>query len=372
MRGTIQSRGKGVWRIRVDAGTDPVTGHRRQASRTVHGLKRDAEAELAKMVLAHRNRQAEASVTLEVLVSRWLDGADLSPLTRQRYAQAARLHLLPALGAKPVARVTVYDLDQLYRSMTEAGHAPASVRKVHQVAATALAQGVRWGWLGANPALQASPPRVPRRELVPPSTEMVRRAFAAAAEEDPDFATFVHLAAVTGCRRAELCALRWSDLDFDRGVLTVRRAVIVLPGGRVVEKSTKTDDVRRMTLPPTTVVNLATHRIRVAERLLAAGIGQQRDGYVFPAPFDPSRPARPDLMSHRWARLREAIGAGDVRLHDLRHHSATELIAGGVDLRTVMARLGWRNLATAERYIHVVEAKDRAAAEVLERALGGE
>jgi integrase len=84
------------------------------------------------------------------------------------------------------------------------------------------------------------------------------------------------------------------------------------------------------------------------------------------------RPTRPDVMTHRWARLRATVpGAEKVRLHDLRHHAATQFVTEGVDVREVMRRLGWTTLATAQRYIHAVDEADAAAADAMERALGG-
>lgn len=369
MRGTLQPRGSGTWRLRVDAGRDPVTGRRRVISRTIRTpRKREAEAALAALVTEVAGQDPQAVITFGRLLAEWLDGLDVSPLTRTRYDQAARVHLLPALGDKPLDRLGTIDLDRLYRAMTRAGHAPASVRKVHQVASTALEQAVDWGWLRVNPARKSKPPKVPRGKIRPPTPEVVRQAFAVLAERDPELAVFVHLAAVSGCRRGELCALRWGDLDHERATLSVSRAVVALPGGVVIEKSTKTDTERRLRLPAVTLVNLDAHRLRVRQRLMAAGVEHQGvDSFVFPAEFDPRRPTRPDRMTARWMRLRGAAGASGVRLHDLRHHAATQLVAGGVDVRTVMDRMGWTSMPTAQRYIHAVAETDAAAAAVFDR-----
>ena len=84
-----------------------------------------------------------------------------------------------------------------------------------------MTQGVRWGWISHNPALDASPSRVPMKELTPPSPDQVVQLFRLAQESDPDLATFVVLAASSGARRGELVALRWRDLDFDGGTLSI-------------------------------------------------------------------------------------------------------------------------------------------------------
>ena len=374
MKGNITPRGKGVWRLRVDAGTDPRTGRRRVVSQTVRGTKRQAEDALAELVAGQRRRRAHSDETVADLLAQWLEHREpsLSPLTVQRYRQAVRTHLAPALGKIRLSRLTTYDLDRLYGDMTRAGHSPASVRKVHQVARQALGQAVRWRLIAENPADHASPPKLARSQVRPPAQPALVAALVAIEQRHPDFHAYLVTLAASGCRRAEVCALRWSDLDPATGVLTVQRSVIVLPDGVTAVKATKTETVRRVRLPAMTLAVLDRYRLSVLERLQAAGLRGQwsEDAYVFPVPWVLGRPRRPDVMTWRWAKLRAGLGLPGVRLHDLRHFAASQLVAGGVDLRTVMARQGWTTLATASRYIHVVD-EDAGAADVMERVLGG-
>jgi len=372
VRGQLESRGKNVWRLRVDVGRDPATGRRRTVSKTFRGPKRAAHDELAALVVAHTRRRPDTQVTFAAVYRAWLDHItpDRSPLTIQRYEQAARLHALPAIGDTPLDQIGAADLDAIYSRMRRQGHTPASVRKVHQVIAATLGQAVKWKYLNANPATDATPPADKRTEPPDVDPAMVRAAFAHVAERDPSFALYVHLAAVTGCRRAELCALRWTDIDLEHATISIARALVSVRGGHTIEKATKTDKPRRLAIPATTVANLAAHRVRLAETMLAVGVRTGSDGYLFPSSIDGVNPTRPDVMTARWMRLRDAVGAEGLRLHDLRHHSASTLISEGVDIRTVMERHGWTSLATAQRYIHVVEAKDRAAADILERVMG--
>jgi integrase len=94
------------------------------------------------------------------------------------------------------------------------------------------------------------------------------------------------------------------------------------------------------------------------------------DAYVFS--FDPAgrQPMHPDSVTHRFSRLAKQLGLR-TRLHDLRHYAATQLIAGGVDLRTVSGRIGHAGggAATLRVYTHFLAAADRQAAEVLEKTL---
>src|SRR5207248_5999057 len=100
---------------------------------------------------------------------------------------------------------------------------PARVLKVHSILRAALRQAVRWQMITDNPATHASPPRPVRPPVQAPTPDDVARLLAAAQAEDPEFALYLRLAAVTGARRGELCALRWDDIDLERGQFGVAR-----------------------------------------------------------------------------------------------------------------------------------------------------
>lgn len=374
MRGTLQQRSPGSWRLRVEATADPETGRRRFVTKTFRGNKRSAENELAQLVAdVSGGRVDPGSQTFGYLVERWLDhvGPSMSPLTVTNYRSLLARHISPAIGTRLLRKLTTADLDALYRAMRDKGLSPGYVRKAHTIASAALTQAVKWKWIAANPARDASPGRTPRPLNRAPQPEVVQRALAYVAEADVEFYAFLHLEVMTGGRRGEVCALRWSDIDLARRTCRFWQAAIAIPRVGVVVKATKTEDERTVALAVSTVQALREHRRRQRERLLACGAHMEDDDFVFPSRLDGRRPLRPDSVSHRWLRLRRNVpGAAAVRFHDLRHHAATQLIAAGVDHRTVMGRMGWSSLRTVDRYAAFVEQNDRAAADVLEKVLG--
>ena len=99
------------------------------------------------------------------------------------------------------------------RALKGAGKSPKTIRNIRAVLAAALHQRVRWGWLKQNPADIAKPPRVPHQKVHAPTTETVKKVIEAAEDRDPRLALLLMLAALTGMRRGELCALRWSDVE---------------------------------------------------------------------------------------------------------------------------------------------------------------
>jgi hypothetical protein len=126
---------------------------------------------------------------------------------------------MPALGTRRLAKLKPADLDAFYRQLLASGGtggrplAPGTVRRIHVILRRALNQGVKWGWLGVNPATATTPPRVPVSEIKPPSAEALGRVLRRAEAESPDLHCYLMLAAATGARRSELIALRWSDID---------------------------------------------------------------------------------------------------------------------------------------------------------------
>lgn len=164
--------------------------------------------------------------------------------------------ILPALGALQASRITTADLDRFYRDLLVPGghggpYAPATIRRIHGIVRRALTQGVRWGWLSHNPAVDASPPRVRARLLTPPSPEEVVRLLQFAEARDPDLGAFVWLAAATGAGRGEFVAMRRSDVDLTSATVTVERG-IVIARRELVEQGTKTHQSRRVALDTST------------------------------------------------------------------------------------------------------------------------
>src|SRR5262245_28058414 len=160
-----------------------------------------------------------------------------------------------------------------------------------------------------------------------------------ALEEDPALGLYLRLAVIVGARRGELCGLRWNRVDLDHAELLLDRGIIYVPGEGLIEQDTKTHVGRRVAVDARTVELLRTHRVRAARLALEVGISLPADAYVFSRTVDGSIPMRPDGMSHRFAKVRDRLGFTG-RLHDLRHFMVTQLVAAGVDVRTVAGRAG--------------------------------
>jgi integrase len=374
----IRRRGRN-WQVTVYGGLDPVTGRERRVSRTVPGSRdqkrppkaaRDLEVRLLAEVGAGEHRQAR--VTVHELLEQWLAqaGPDLSPTTLHGYRRYIDRLLVPRIGTVQLDKLTTAHIDRLYRTLRQSGGdggrplAPATVRQAHAVLRRALVQAERWGWITRNPATLASPPKLKRHEIRPPSAADVDLILRAAYEESAELGLAVWLAAVTGARRGELCGIQWSDVDIDAGSVVIRRSVVEI-SHRLTVKDPKTHQVRRIALDDATVCLLRERRTAQAESALACGVGLDGDAYVLSEDAAGRSPLHPNLLSDRFRRMVRVLKI-PCRLHDLRHWHVTEALGAGLPVRDVAARVGHASTRmTLDVYGHAMAEADRKAAEAV-------
>lgn len=373
MRGSKRELRPGVWELRVSLGKDPATGKWKQLSKTFKGGARAADAALRDIIDQQVPVRSDGvGATFGQLLDEWLEETerlDLSPTTIRNYKSQVEHTIRPRLGKVLLSRLTPKHLDDLYGVLKDSGSSAKSIRNVHAIISAALHQGVRWGWIRSNVADLAKPPRVPQRRVKAPSLDVVQKVLEEAEDRDPRLSPLLMLAALTGMRRGELCALRWTDVDLEVGVLDVSRSVVVVPGG-LAEKSTKTDRSRKVALDTVGVALLTAHRAHVDQWIAKAGGERAPDAFVFSPYVEATTPFRPDNVTSFFTRVRDAVGAPNVRLHDLRHFTATQLIHAGMDIRTVADVLGHADPSLTLRvYSHAIEERNRAAAIIMGQVL---
>ncbi|WP_285660006.1 tyrosine-type recombinase/integrase [Actinomycetospora sp. NBRC 106375] len=241
------------------------------------------------------------------------------------------------------------------------------MRQAHIILNSAFAHAVRWDWIGTNPCAKAVAPRAAKPKPQPPSAAQAA-SISSEAWKDPVWGLFVWLAMTSGARRGELCALRWERIDFAEAVVTIRTSIAEV-NGQNWEKDTKDHQQRRIVLDPQTLGLLRALLVLRAEGAESLGIELPEDGFVFSPSPDGSSWPKPATMTRRFTRMCAALGY-DIHLHQLRHYSATELISGGVDVRTVAGRLGHGGggVTTLRYYTAwVAEADQRASRALAER-----
>lgn len=385
MKGNLRFK-DGAWRLRVDVGRDPLTGKRRSIYKTVHAPdnkrgRSQAESELARLVVdAEAQRALPASgLTVDQLLDRYIP--DKAPSNAPDWEHETRrrvdMHITPYLGGMAIEQVKPAHVQNWHAQLRAAGVTNENtLGRVHDILNAALNWAERLELLTRNPASKVTRPRGPQRDITPPSAADVVRLIENASVE---VGLFIRIGALTGGRRGQVCGLRWSDVHLPPGANTSEAGYIrwthalgKVRGGTVL-KGTKTGAKWPVALDADTIDMMRAHRKRCAERALAAGTGLEDDAYVFARDVAGKKPWHPDGASQRFAKVRDALGLGHVRLHDLRHWMATEGFGSGADPNTVAGRGGWAdNTTPLAVYGHFQPPRDAALADQLARRLEDE
>lgn len=361
MAGTIRQRKPGVWQLRVSAGFDSA-GRRRVITETFHGSEAAAGVRLALIVTNAARGSVPTSMTLGAVLDDHLAHGGLARSTVDKFTYGLK-HLPPAWRKKRLDRITARDVQTLYRTLAANGVTASSVRAIHEVCRASVNQIVRLGDLERNPWLHVTAPPAPPSRAAAPDVDAINK-LREHAHRNQLHGVWFELALMTGARRSEVLALRWSDLVGAR--LTINKAM-ESDGGL---KSTKTNSTRIVSLPADTVATVKAWQF--AQRHIAKQCKTKlvADPFIISSAPDGGESWRPSSATQLFDRLRKRAGLGStVRLHDLRHAAASHLLANGVDAVAVAARLGHADPRTTLKiYGHVIEGRDAHSADVLSAA----
>jgi integrase len=376
VRGHIEHRGPDCWRIAIDLGTD-ATGKRRRISHTVHGSRKQAEAERNRLLheLGCGEYVAPSQLTVGEYLTQWLAHAKASvaPQTYRRYKQIVENDLTPDLGRIRLADLTPLDIQGfLARSSgrkcknRDRDLSARTVLHYHRLLRRALHQAVRWQLIPRNPCDLVDSPRVTPVEMRALDEDGLVALLGAVRGTRLSLPAL--LAAVTGMRRGELLALRWSDVDLETGECRVVRSLQETPDGPSF-KAPKTNKGRRVVLlPRLALAALKAHRAIQNEGKLLLGPGYQDQDLIL-ARADGS-PWPPSQFSSEFARLVKRKGFA-VRFHDLRHTHASQLLRQGVPVKVVSERLGHSTTSvTMDVYAHSLPGMQAEAVAKIDAAFG--
>jgi integrase len=371
MQGTVRKRGAS-WQAILNV-WDSAAGKRRQISST-HPTKAGAQRWITLTAAKYGCGEGAAhSMTVAELLQIWWDqkSPDWSPSNRRNMRNAIDKVLVPRFGETPVLKLRASDLDQWYVRLRRTVK-PSTIRKYHGIMHSAFALAERYDWVPSNQVRKTSPPKLGRTPIAVPTLDELLLLTAACDSYDHRLGFAVHLAAVTGARRGEVLALRWSDFDDIRRVVRFWNAVILGDGDKATLKyGTKTGKERTVSLDDWTFEKLVEHRKNCEERARENRARIVDTSFLFSSEIDGSQPMSPDYLSSMYQRARKSVGLERVRLHDFRHFHATALLTSGVDVATVAGRLGHAGggRMTLEVYAHFIEPADRRAAELAAQKL---
>ena len=404
MRGGIQKKGNYYYAVVYD-GIDPGTGRKRRSWIPAGTRRSDAEKILAEEIKRRHDGVPVPTEKLtfgQYLTDRWLpiQKSRVRHSTYDSYRRNIELHVLPALGRRPIERLTPDDIDVFYATLLTEGRkkptgskakgrrgtsktptgdgaevddkpvglAPKTVRNIHLMLNKAMNDAQRKGIVLRNVVALADAPTPKNRQegnIKAWDVDQLRTFLNAVRDHrlHPAF----HLSSHTGMRRGEVLGLRWCDLDLEAKRLSVRQALVSIAYD-VEISDVKTGTGRRtIDLDPVTVDVLKAWRIQRAEE--KGGIEPKGDELVFVKP-DGSW-IHPQSFSQVLDRKVAKLDVPTISLHDLRHTHATLLLKAGVHVKIVSERLGHANVAfTMSVYQHVLPGMQAEAASTFAKLIG--
>lgn len=311
--------------------------------------------------------------TIADLIAEWLErgAARWKPGTQAAYRQRAENHVLPVFGKTKAEALTTPRIQHWIDGMQRKGLDASTIDNVSRILSGALREAVQIGILPTNPAVGVRRPPVETKEAATWNSVQIDAMMRAVASE-PFWNALYRLALATGMRPGEIRALKWSDVDHKRGIVTVRRTMTKDADGRVVMgKTTKTGKSRQNAVSASTLKALKSWETAQKERRLALGPDWIDDGLVFDRGDGRFLPLTTWQKAH--ARFTETAKIPAITFHQLRHTSATISLEAGQHPLIVSRRLGHRSIQTTlDVYSHISEDLARSAAESLDDALFGD
>lgn len=325
----------------------------------------------ARVSLGNRDYIPPTKLTLGEYLTKWLSTKKVAPLTLRGYEQIVRNHLIAHLGNIKLQDLRAFHIKALFNDMADVKKlSNRTIQHTGAVLRMALRDAVEIdNLITINPATRIKLPQVITKTPAPYSREELNRLLKVAKGHRLYF--FFRLAAYTGARRSELCALQWSDFDGSAVLISKSR---VSDGKNVIEQNRTKGGLnhqRRVPLDAETVKEFQAHKERqVLERLYLGDDVWKDSGYVFTS--ESGEPIHPDSVTRIYAKLQKKAGLRYNRLHDARHSHATELLRSGEPLHVVAHRLGHRDaMVTATIYAHIDTEQAESASETFATRMRG-
>lgn len=357
--GSIAQRADGIWQFSIDLGKD--TDGRRQR---VHFYAASRAAVLRKVAdeRAAGGLRPRAKGTVAEWVERWLRDdvkPNRSPNTYAQYESVWRVHAAPLLLRLSLQKLDVEHVERLYSSLRDRGVSSAIVQRVSVVLARAIQVAIKRGYyLKRNPFVVVDKPAHHAKEAKALSLKEARRFLAAA--QGTRFEALWIVLLTSGLRLGEALGLEWHDVDFDKGTLSVRQGLQEVNGYSRVGKL-KTPSSKRL-------VKLGA--FATAALLRRKDAAKSEKGHNSPFIFTTStggHPRRSNLRQKYFQPICETARITGLTIHGLRHSMTSLALSEGVPTKTVSSRLGHMTTRmTLDRYGHVIDGADEAAAEAID------
>ncbi len=405
-KGSISKRDKDgySWQLVVSDGYDRE-GKKMRFTKTVHvegrtfeSRKKAAERQLA-LFLAETEKGdfvKSTKLTLEEYSKLWVTEhaeKQLQPRTISAYKQLLEARILPALGHLKMQDIKPLHLQKFYSNLQEDGIrqdkragalSPGTVRKYHALLSSMFEKAVRWQIISFSPTSKVDPPKLKHKEMKYLSPEHATLILQELEKQPIKYKLMITLAIITGCRRGELGALQWKNIDLEKRIVQIRYSLQFLSGEASLKEPKNRSSIRNISIPQSTIDLLEVYKkTQIEDELKAGPLWDKKSDFVFtqwngkPMHIDTitkwfpefieeinkSIKADPKLTNE----VKESLYIPKISFHGLRHTAATLLIDRGLNIKAVSARLGHAQTSTTTNiYAHALISADQQASDIME------
>lgn len=335
----------------------------------IRNNKRAAEKRLREIIAEYeeRNQLFDSDMLFWKLMEEWLESIRLKvrDSTYHNYKLVAEAHIIPYFKDLNIKAKDLLprDLEKYYAEMLKT-LSPVTVQKHHANIHSALEYGRKNRIVPTNVAKDVQLKKASRKQKGSFYTTEQIKTLLEAAQGDP-IEVPIMLIAQFGMRRSEALGLKWSDIDFANHLLTIHATVVYVGTETTFVEGTKSEASER-TLPiaPSVEAYLKSVRQKQLYWKEVYGSAYHDDGYI--CTRDDGTVIKPNLVTGRFKKIIEKCGLPAIRLHDLRHSAATNLLAQGFSIKDVSEFLGHADISTTLNiYGHVLQEHKFAMAEAL-------
>lgn len=368
--GTIEKRSPSSWRLRVTVDYDEAGNPIRKQRTTRTKRAEDREKELMAFIneLESGDYLDIKSVLFQDFVKEYMINhveKNLQITSQELYTNIINVHILPSFARKKLGDISTMQVLRFFDDMEKTGKSVYVRRNTLSTLRSIFTQAVKWKVIKHNPCDGVSPPRRPKKVQKVYDEAGVSKLFKKLKTERLDWQVLVSIAVMTGAREGEIAGLEWKHIDLDKQTVLFEQTIVEEKGvGVTVRSGLKGGKDKLVSIPDSLAALLAEYKeVRENEKSAAQEEWTWSEHFFLFTNVN-GKPIRTDSIYQRWIKFLEKNGLERIRFHDIRHTSASLLIAKGVHAKVIQERLGHADIGTTmNTYSHVFREADQSAAD---------
>ncbi|EHP2922900.1 site-specific integrase [Listeria monocytogenes] len=290
---------------------------------------------------------------------------NLQITSQELYTNIINVHILPSFARKKLGDISTMQVLRFFDDMEKTGKSVYVRRNTLSTLRSIFTQAVKWKVIKHNPCDGVSPPRRPKKVQKVYDEAGVSKLFKKLKTERLDWQVLVSIAVMTGAREGEIAGLEWKHIDLDKQTVLFEQTIVEEKGvGVTVRSGLKGGKDKLVSIPDSLAALLAEYKeVRENEKSAAQEEWTWSEHFFLFTNVN-GKPIRTDSIYQRWIKFLEKNGLERIRFHDIRHTSASLLIAKGVHAKVIQERLGHADIGTTmNTYSHVFREADQSAAD---------